>query len=196
MYLPFIEKTADYIFMEGKPQRSEIIFVPGNGYPQMAEEAARLWRNGYAPYILPSGRYSKTLGRFSGVLDEKEKYPGDFSTEWEFLKEVLLKNGVDESAVLREDQATYTEENAFYSRQVTDKWKIPIKRALLCCKNYHARRAFLYYKKYFPDAEIQVIPVCVDRITRENWNKTEEGVAAVTGEVTRIIYQISLLEKD
>ncbi len=196
MYLPFIEEIADYIFMEGKPQKSDIIFVPGNGYPQMAEKAAGLWREGYAPYILPSGKYSKTVGKFAGVLDEREKYPGDFSTEWEFLREVLLKNGVAESAILREDQATYTEENAYYSRKVIKEQKISVKKALLCCKNYHARRAFLYYKKHFPDTEIQVIPVCADGITRENWKQTEEGVKAVTGEVSRIIYQFSLLEKD
>ena len=196
MYLPFIEEIADYIFMEGKAQKSDIIFVPGNGYPQMAEKAAGLWREGYAPYILPSGKYSKTVGKFAGVLDEREKYPGDFSTEWEFLREVLLKNGVAESAILREDQATYTEENAYYSRKVIKEQKISVKKALLCCKNYHARRAFLYYKKHFPDTEIQVIPVCADVITRENWKQTEEGVKAVTGEVSRIIYQFSLLEKD
>ncbi len=194
MYLPFIEKTADYIFMKGKPQKSDVIFVPGNGYPQMAEEASRLWKAGYAPYILPSGRYSKSLGRFSGVLDEKEKYPGEFSTEWEFLSYVLQKNGVDESAILKEDQATYTRENAVYSKKLTEKLGISVKRALLCCKNYHARRAFLYYQKYFPETEIQVIPVCTDGITRENWNCTEEGVRAVTGEIDRIIYQFSLYE--
>ncbi len=194
MYLPFIEQIADYIFMEGKPQKSDVIFVPGNGYPQMAERAGALWKEGYAPYILPSGRYSKALGRFSGVLDEREKYPGDFCTEWEFLSEVLRKNGVREPAILREDRATYTEENAFYSRKVLEEQKIPVKKAMLCCKNYHARRAFLYYRKHFPDTEIQVIPVCVDGITRENWNRTEAGIAAVTGEVTRIVYQFSLLE--
>lgn len=195
MYLPFIEEVADFIFIEGKPQKSDIIFVPGNGYPQMAEQAARLWREGWAPYVLPSGRFSKLSGHFSGVLGEKERYPGDYATEWEFLRDVLIRNGVDEQAILREDQATYTEQNAIYSRKVTDDLHIRVKKALLCCKNYHARRAWLYYGLHYPEAQIQVIPSCVDGIDKENWNQTEEGIAAVTGEVTRIIHQFSLYVK-
>ena len=56
MRLSFIEETADFIFMEGSPCMADIIFVPGNGYPQMAERAAKLWKAGFAPYVLPSGK--------------------------------------------------------------------------------------------------------------------------------------------
>ena len=196
MRLSFIEETADFIFMEGSPCMADIIFVPGNGYPQMAERAAKLWKAGFAPYVLPSGKYSTAFGEFSGVLDKKEEYQGTFSTEWEFLREVLVKNGVPDYAILREDQATYTEQNARYSRRVTEHAGITVKRAMLSCKNYHARRAYLYYQQYFPNTVFHVLPSCVDGIDRNNWNKTKEGVLAVTGEVTRIIYQFSLLVED
>lgn len=192
MYLPFIEKIGDYIFMEGRPVKSDIIFIPGNGYPQMAEQAARLWREGYAPFVLPSGRYSIGLDGFSGVLAKSGQYPGEFATEWEFLMYVLVRNGVSQQAILREDRATYTEQNAVYSRRVTDRLGISVERAILCCKNYHSRRAFLYYQMQYPEADFQVIPSCVDGVNRRNWNRTEAGVAAVTGEVNRIIRQFSL----
>lgn len=193
MYREFLNQISDFIFVENEPQKSDIIFVPGNGYPQMAERAAELYRDGYAPYILPSGRFSTVTGVFSGVLARKDSYPGGFLTEWEFLKTVLVKNGVPEEAILREDYATFTYENAIYSRQVTDKAGICVKKAILCCKTYHTRRAFMYYQLLYPETEFRVCSSCVDGINKENWKETEEGVAAVTGEVSRIIRQFSLM---
>lgn len=193
MYHDFLKEISDFVFVEQEPEKADIIFVPGNGYPQMAERAARLYREGYAPFVLPSGRYSTVTGTFSGVLAERERYPEAFQTEWEFLKTVLVRNGVPKEAVLREDQATFTYENAIYSRQVTDRAGLTIKRAILCCKTYHARRALMYYQLLYPETEFFVCPSCTDGITAQNWQETEEGVDAVTGEVTRIIKQFSLM---
>ena len=131
-YTEFLKNTEDFVFAENKPEKADIIFVPGNGFPEMAEKAASLYKEGYAPYVLPSGRYSITLGKFVGVQSKKELYDGNYETEWEFLKTVLMKNGVPEEAIFREDQATFTYENAIFSRQVTDLHRLPVKKAILC----------------------------------------------------------------
>ena len=195
MYQKFLKETEEFIFVEDKPEKADIIFVPGNGYPQMAEKAVDLYREGYAPYILPSGRYSITTGAFSGVLSKQEKYSGRYNTEWEFLREVLLKNGVAPEAVLREDHATYTYENALFSKKVTDEAGISVKKAILCCKSYHSRRVLMYYQYVYPETEFLVCPSFPDGISRDNWNRSEQGVEAVTGELTRIIRQFSLMMK-
>ena len=195
MYEKFLKQTEDFIFIDDKPEKADVIFVPGNGYPQMAEKAAELYRRGLAPRVLPSGRYSVTVGKFAGVLDREEYYNGDYETEWDFLKDVLIKNGVPEKAILREDQATFTYENAIYSRQVTDREHLDIKKAILCCKSCHARRALMYYKLLYPDTEFFVIPCCVDSINKDNRSETNEGIDEVMGEITRIIKQFSLMLK-
>ena len=100
-YNDFLKKTEEFIFVENRPEKADIIFVPGNGYPQMAEKAAELYREGYAPVVLPSGKYSITTGRFGGVLSGTEKYHGSYETEWEFLRDVLVKNGVKPEDILR-----------------------------------------------------------------------------------------------
>ncbi len=192
-YSEFLSDAEDFIFAEGKPEEADIIFVPGNGYPEMAERAAELYLEGYAPYVLPSGKYSVTLGKFAGVQTKQELYKEDYETEWEFLRDVLIKKGVPEDKILREDQATFTYENAIYSRQVTDSHGIQVKKALLCCKTYHARRSLMYYQLLYPEAQITVCPACPDGITRENWRKTEKGVTAGTGEIDRIIRQFCLM---
>ena len=45
VYEKFLKSSEEFIFAENKPEKSDIIFVPGNGYPQMAEKAAELFKN-------------------------------------------------------------------------------------------------------------------------------------------------------
>ena len=182
MYEEFIKETSKFIFAENKPEKADIIFVPGNGYSQMAERAAQLYAKKYAPFVLPSGKYSISAGRFGGVLTGQKRYNGEYQTEWEFLKDVLMKNGVPADAVLKEDRATFTWENAKFSRKVTDQAGINIRKAIICCKNYHARRALMYYQRAYPDTEFRVCPCCVDGITRDNWIESERGIKEVLAE--------------
>ena len=71
--------------------------------------------------------------------------------------------------------------------------ELEIERAILCCKSYHARRCLMYYQLLYPKTEFYVVPVNADGITRENWRKNEEGIDAVTGELSRIVKQFSLM---
>ncbi|MFQ6866657.1 YdcF family protein [Blautia sp.] len=192
-YQKFLKDTEDFIFIENEPEKADMIFVPGNGYPHMAERAASLYKEGFAPRVLPSGRFSVTLGKFSGVLKKAELYQGDYATEWEFLRDVLIKNGVDQENILKEECATFTWENALLSRRVTDEAGISVKKAILCCKSYHARRVLMYYQRAFPETEFFVCPSYPDGINRNNWRDTEESINEVMGEVKRIIMQFSLM---
>ena len=182
----FLNQITEFIFVEDKPEKSDVIFIPGSRFPQLAEEAAKLYHQGMAPYILPSGRYSILNGKFAGVQEKKELYDGEYETEWEFLKEVLKKNQVLEEHILREDKATYTYENAIYSRKVTDCLGMKIKKAILCCKPYHARRSLLYYQLLYPETQFFVCPIQDSDVKRENWYLTEKGIRLVFGEVQRI----------
>ncbi|MBS6194379.1 MAG: YdcF family protein [Clostridiales bacterium] len=194
-YSRFLENFTEFIFQEDELSSADIIFVPGNGYPQMAEQAAKLWREGYAPFVLPSGRYSILTGKFSGVQALKEKYDGDYETEWEFLKTVLVKNGVKEQAILREDQATYTFQNAIFSRAVTDGAGLTIQRAIICCKAQHARRCRMYYQLLYPEAQLLICPSDMG-INRDNWYLTETGREEVLGEVERCGKQFHEILRD
>lgn len=191
----FQTRITEFIFVNQEPEPADIIFVPGNGYPQMAERAAKLWREKMAPRILPSGRYSVTLGHFAGVMEKEAQYGGEYETEWEFLSHVLQQNGVPQDCILREDQATFTYENAIYSRKVTDRAGLKIKKAILCCKSHHARRCLMYFQRLYPQTEFLVCPSDTENITRENWYETEKGITEVMGEADRIIRQFNLMMK-
>jgi uncharacterized SAM-binding protein YcdF (DUF218 family) len=180
-----INDISNFIFVEDKPQKGDIIFIPGGSHPEIAEEAARLWHKGYSNIILPSGKYSVKRGYFPGPLSKVDKYSEKYNTEWEFLKAVLVQNGVDEKAVLREDKSQYTYQNALLSKEVTDIYNLDIKKAIICCKSFHARRCLMYYQIAYPQTEFIVCPSNVKGITKENWFKTEDGIDKVMGELMR-----------
>ena len=187
----FIEAVNAFVFVDDPPQPADILFVPGSRKPENALRAAELYRQGYAPRVLPSGRFAKAAGRFLGPEPPYGAvYPGPFETEWAYLRQVLLEGGVPDQAILREDQATYTWDNARKSRQVTDAAGLDIRRAILCCKGCHARRALLYYQAAFPGTRFLVCPARCPGLNPEDWFLTPLGRETVLGEVQRLGGQI------
>ncbi len=174
----FVQDITDFIFVEHEPEQADIIFIPGGDQGALAVTAARLYKAGYAPYVLPSGRFSKPVGHC--------RIPGyEERTEWDFLHELLVREGVPDSAILEEKKATYTYENAIYSRKVTDSQGLSIKKAILCPQACHARRALLYYKVCFPETEFLVCPTVTREISRENWFLEEQKIDIVLGELEK-----------
>ena len=181
----FIKDISEFIFVSDPPENADIIFIPGGSYPELPEHAARLWREGFAPLVLPTGKYSVKHGRFYGVQTKTDLYRGAYRTEFGFMRDVLLKNGVPDSAILREDRAEYTQQNAVFSRAVTDAAGLAVHRAIIVCKAFHARRCLIYWQLAYPDTAFRVCPVSPDGVTRENWFRTEKGLDRVLGELAR-----------
>ena len=192
----YLKDISEFIFLCNEPKKADIIFVPGGEYSEIAEEAARLWKEEYAPYVLPSGRYGKLLGSFSGVASKNHIYNKEYETEWEFLKDVLIKNGVKEKAILKEDKATFTYENALYSKMVTDKLDMEIKTAIICCKSFHARRCLMYYETVYENTNFIICPSEVKGINKGNWFTSEDGIDTVLGELERCGNQFKDIFKD
>ena len=181
-----LKEISDFIFAEDVLEKADVIFIPGGSYPELPERAASLWREGYAPYLVPSGKFSVTCGKFMGVKSMADIYGNDYATECELYRDVLLRRGVDQSSILEEDRAEYTAQNARFSRVLLDEKGIRPQKAILCCKAYHARRSLMYYQLSFPDTQFMVAPVAVGGLTRENWYRTEAGFKKVLGELTRL----------
>lgn len=176
--MSFVDDITDFIFVENEPEQADIIFIPGGDQGGLAVTAASLYKAGYAPYVLPSGRFSKPVGHC--------RIPGyEEQTEWDFLHDILVREGVPEDAILEEKEATYTYENAIYSRKVTDRLGLAIKKAILCPQACHARRALLYYKVCFPETEFLVCPTVTRDISRKNWFLEERKIDMVLGELEK-----------
>lgn len=189
--MDFIKNTTEYIFLENEPQVSDVIFLPGSSNPLLPARAAELYLQGFAEYIIPSGKYSIKRGFYLPSAAGTETEGIAYKTECEMYTDVLLKHGVPYKAILGEDESQFTYQNAFFTRKLTDKKGIQVKKALLVCHAFHARRAYTYYKWAFPEAEILVCPVVTNNISKDNWYANETGRCRVMGELTRLGSQMA-----
>ena len=177
----YVDSVADFIFLSDEPQKADAIFVPGSRDRSMVLRAVQLWQERFAPVIIISGNHPKGKDAFEGPAD----------TEADYLAGIAMAMGVPEPALLLEREATYTWENAQFSRRLCDLRSKRIRKAILCCKPWHARRALLYYQAAFPDTEWLVCPGSEPQCSRENWYQTETGRKRVLGEIQRLGSQVS-----
>lgn len=181
--MKYYDALTDFIFVEDEPQKADYIFIPGSGYGELAQKAASLYHRGFSEKIVVSGKYSILRGTFDGPVSPPEYIGKGYRTECEFLAEVLRECGVPGEAVLLENQASYTYENAIYTRKLLGEKEV--KTAILVCQAYHARRSLLYYRLLFPDTQFFVCPAVTRGIKRDNWFKDPQKIDVVLGEVER-----------
>lgn len=180
-----IDDITNFIFIKDEPEKADVIFIPGSSNWVLAETAARLYKEGKADKIIPSGMYFYQFGRFMNERVTDERYKGVYETEAEFLASVLIKNGVPDEDVIREEKATNTYENAIYSKELLREMKFRIKSAIICPQAFHARRALMTYSHLFPDTKLYVVPTNTQNITADNWYNTERGRQVVLGELRK-----------
>ena len=180
-----ITDISNYIFVSDTPTVADVIFLPGGMHPQQPEYAAKLYREGYAKQIVPSGKMGVQWDVWPGVADKADIYTGNYQSESEFFVDVLTKNGVPREAIIPEYTARHTRDNAFLSRKLLDENGIHIETALIVCKEFHARRCLMLYQMAFPEVDFKVCPINCSGITKENWYQSERGINRVMGELSR-----------
>jgi uncharacterized SAM-binding protein YcdF (DUF218 family) len=171
MTYPF-DCITDFIFVETEISSADVILVPGSNHHQLMEKAAALYNQRLAPYILPSGGYKPHVG----------------TTEWEFLRNIGIEYGVPEEAILKEDKAQHTMENASFSLDLLIQKGISFNKVIVVCKAGHSRRALLSYQHVFPKEVEFLVSTVVDRhgITKDNWFLSEMGISRIMLEVQKI----------
>ena len=91
--------------MSDRLSKVEIIFLPGGSFPEIPERTAKLYHDGYAPLLLPSGGVSVKNGKFNGVKLKTDIYDKEYKTDCEFYTDVLLKDGVPRDFIICEDRS-------------------------------------------------------------------------------------------
>ncbi|MBR3060699.1 MAG: YdcF family protein [Oscillospiraceae bacterium] len=178
-----IHDISEFIFMKDAPQKSDVIFIPGTSQSAITEKAAELFCAGFAQYVIPTGAYSGKRGKFAAEKIDNPRYAGEYASDFEYCRHILRENGVPDSAIIREDRSTNTGENAEFSAMVLRELGIQVKRAILCCQSFHARRAFMSYGKFFPETEILVVPTDTQGIRKEDWFLQEKSYRRVMSEL-------------
>lgn len=191
--MKIINDITDFIFVSDEPRKADLIIAVGGSFPQIPEKAAELYREGFAPYVLTSGRFTHNLGHFRGVSDKTDIYDKPYVTECDFYRDVLTRNGVPESAIIREDKSEYTRANAVLARAAVNEKGLKAETVLVVCKSFHARRCQIFFQSAFDKSEVLMIPADIRTgESRDGWFKSEKGIRRVLGEVTRCGEQVSV----
>lgn len=132
----------DFHQLRHVPIHSDVMLVLGTNDTRVAEHAAILYRQGYAPRIVVTG----------GIAHQ-----GDLlSTHWqrseaEVFTEVMLAHGVPQSAILQETRATNTAENFAFARQLLNEKGMSVQRLLVVTKPFMQRRSLATYAVEWPE---------------------------------------------
>ena len=180
-----IQDITQFIFLEDEPIPADIILVAGSSDSLLAVRAAELFRAGFAPRIVVSGRYAAVSEALVLNPRDAERYPGTYPTEAAFLSAIMESQGVPPGAILKENQARRTQQNAIFSRQLLEAQGITPRTAILVSKPAHARRAYTYYQIAFPGTHFAVCPTQDPDFTRHSWPHNPQQFARVMRELAK-----------
>ena len=134
----------DYLCLNQKPQKADVIVGFGNFNEDIPRRAAQLYLQGYAPKILFTGG----LGRNTvGLLPESEA---------DRFARVAISCGVPDDAIIREDKSTNTAENILFTKHLLEERNIPHGHILGIHQPFMERRITAAMGVYWPQQRFSV----------------------------------------
>jgi uncharacterized SAM-binding protein YcdF (DUF218 family) len=144
------QKIWDFHQMRHKLKRADLIFVLGSHDTRVAQRAADLFLEGWAPIVLFSGGLGNlTAGRWQ-------------EPEADTFAKIAMDRGVPRDNILIENKSTNTGENVVFSRYVLALNNFNAERIIAVQKPYMERRAYATIKKKWPKVEVFVTSPKID----------------------------------
>ena len=123
----------DYHFLQQPLKKADCIFVLGSHDPSVADYAAQLYNEGYAPYIIFSGGVVRPVGELRNTVPK---------TEAEAFFDIVINQGVPAGAIIMENEATNTGENFIFTRKLLKDKNLDFNSFILVQKPYMIRRTY------------------------------------------------------
>jgi uncharacterized SAM-binding protein YcdF (DUF218 family) len=134
----------DYHHMNHSMAKSDCILALGSHDLRVADRAAELYLQGWAPLVIMSGG----LGNFTQDLWTE--------SEADKFARVALEKGVPTDAILVENKSTNTGENILFTQQLLQQKGLEPQNFIVVQKPYMERRSYATFKKHWPDKNLLV----------------------------------------
>ena len=134
----------DYHHMNHEPEKSECILALGSHDLRVADRAADLYLQGWAPLVV-----------FSGGLGNLTQHIWTESEADQFAT-IAIQRGVPPEAILVENKSTNTGENILLTAKLLKEKELDINRFIVVQKPYMERRSYATFKKHWPDKHLIV----------------------------------------
>lgn len=176
-HLALAEILWDYHHMQHHLQKSDCILALGSHDLRVAERAAELYLEGFAPLLVMSGG----LGNFTkDMWTEKEA---------DLFAAVAIDKGVPANKLLIENQSTNTGENILFTQQLLkDKGYNP-QSFIVVQKPYMERRAYATFKQHWANKTLMVTSPQISFINYPTLDiPMEKVINIMVGDLQRIKY--------
>ena len=131
----------DYHLMHHDLIKADCILALGSRDTRVAERAADLYLTGWAPYTLFSGGFGDTT-KISFTKPEAEVFA-----------DVAVKKGVPIEKIIIENKSSNTGENIIFSKNLVEEKGYDFNSFILVQKPYMERRAYVTFKKQWPEKD-------------------------------------------
>jgi uncharacterized SAM-binding protein YcdF (DUF218 family) len=134
----------DYHLVRHALRKSDCVIALGSHDPRVAERAAEVFLEGWAPLVVCSGHLGGlTRGRWA-------------RSEAEVFADVAVALGVPRERVLLEDRSTNTGENVEFSRRLLARQGLEPRTAIAVHKPYMERRTLATFGARWPELDVRV----------------------------------------
>ena len=174
-----VEKVWDYHQMHHALARADAILVLCSHDLAVAETAARLFLDGWAPLLI-----------FSGGLGSITKQLWSEPEADQFARKAIAM-GVPEDRILVENRSTNTGENVLFTRRLLGDRGLDPQRFIVVQKPYMERRSYATFRKLWPEKDVIVTSprVTLDqylgRYSNDALSKTDV-ISIMVGDLQRI----------
>ncbi|MCW3078640.1 YdcF family protein [Segetibacter sp.] len=138
------QKVWDYHHVNNSLEKSDCILVLGSHDVRVAERAAALYLQQWAPLLIFSGG----LGRLTEDMWTE--------TEADKFAKIAIETGVPKERILIENKSTNTGENILFTQQLLEQNNLHPQSFIVVQKPYMERRSYATFKKHWPDKKLIV----------------------------------------
>ncbi len=169
----------EYMLMHQPLRKADGILVLCSFDTIVAEWSAKLFLEGWAPFLMLSGGLGHITQKFW-------KEP-----EAELFARIAREKGVPADKILIEDKSANTGENVAFSRALLEEKGIAVKSLIVVQKPYMERRAYATFKKVWPEPDITMSsPDITFEDYFENYSNRDvsrdELINIIVGDIRRI----------
>lgn len=142
--LSLAQQLWDYHHMQHQLEKADCILALGSHDLRVADRAAELYLQGWAPLVIMSGG----LGNLTQNMWTE--------SEADQFAAIAIRKGVPEKAVLVENKSTNTGENIVFTQQLLQQNGLNPQKFIVVQKPYMERRSYATFKKHWPYKDLIV----------------------------------------
>ncbi len=173
--MDWAQQLWDYHLLRHTLQKADCILALGSHDLRVAEWAADVYLQGWAPMLVVSGGLGNVT---KGIWTE---------TEADKFARIAREKGVPEEAIFIENASTNTGENILFTQQLLQKMQLDPQTFILVQKPYMERRSFATFQKQWPGKQLIVTsPPILFRDYPNNEISLERVINIMTGDLQRI----------